>query len=238
MASDKLYSEQVKDIINNNQNLKNDIAVFDYAAMTGDWDRFADSMKSFDTWQGCISSTAGNLVTNSLGAFNSYDSNGIALSKNVFNTDSIGKLNSLAGGLASTAVTFGLTGEATFNVLNIADFGANASSGLFEVTFGGKKGFSSRLGTGGTDFSFKNLKSAIAGYKEANKVTDWKYGSTETSSTLNSINMLGYTPSKDNLKLATDIWNEKLAVEYGNTGNDYGNYTVGESKIVLSENLY
>ena len=32
MASDKLYSEQVKDIINNNQNLQNDIAVFDYAA--------------------------------------------------------------------------------------------------------------------------------------------------------------------------------------------------------------
>ena len=57
----------------------------------GDWDRFADSMKSFDTWKGCISSTAGNLVTNSLGAFNSYDSNGIALSKNVFNTDSIGR---------------------------------------------------------------------------------------------------------------------------------------------------
>lgn len=41
-----------------------------------------------------------------------------------------------------------------------------------------------------------------------------------------------------NQQLAKDIWNEKLAVEYGNTGNDYGNYTVGENKIVLSENLY
>lgn len=40
MASDKLYSEQVKDIINNNQNLQNDLAVFDYAAMTGDWGAF------------------------------------------------------------------------------------------------------------------------------------------------------------------------------------------------------
>lgn len=86
--------------------------------------------------------------------------------------------------------------------------------------------------------SVKNVKNAIAGLKESSKVTNWKYGSTETSSTLNSINMLGYTPSKDNLKLANDIWNEKLAVEYGNTGNDYGNYTVGENKIVLSENLY
>lgn len=41
-----------------------------------------------------------------------------------------------------------------------------------------------------------------------------------------------------NQQLAKDIWNEKLAVEYGATGNDYGNYTVGENKIVLSENLY
>lgn len=40
-----------------------------------------------------------------------------------------------------------------------------------------------------------------------------------------------------NQQLAKDIWNEKLAVEYGDTGNDYGNYTIGENKIVLSENL-
>lgn len=41
-----------------------------------------------------------------------------------------------------------------------------------------------------------------------------------------------------NQQLAKDIWNEKLAVEDGATGNDYGNYTVGENKIVLSENFY
>ena len=51
------------------------------------------------------------------------------------------------------------------------------------------------------------------------------------------INMLGYTTSGMNQQLANDIWNEKLAVEYGNTGNDYGNYTLGQNKIVLSENL-
>ena len=49
--------------------------------------------------------------------------------------------------------------------------------------------------------------------------------------------MLGYTPSGMNQQLAKDIWNEKLAVEYGNTGNDYGNYTLGQNKIVLSETL-
>ena len=89
-----------------------------------------------------------------------------------FNTKqigSIGKLNSLAGGLASTAITYGITGEATFNVLNIADFGANASSGLFEVSFNKDKGLSARLGTGGVDLSLKNLKSAISGLNAVNK---------------------------------------------------------------------
>jgi hypothetical protein len=32
-----------------------------------------------------------------------------------------------------------------------------------------------------------------------------------------------------NQQLAKDIWYEKLAVEYGDTGNDYGNYTLGEN---------
>lgn len=213
----------------------------------GDWDRFSDSMKSFDTWKGCISSTAGSLVTNSLGAVNSYDANGIALSGKVFDTSSIGKLNSLAGGLASTAVTYGLTGEATFNVLNIADFInpnsklAGASSGLLEVTLGGEKGFSSRIGTGGTDISSSSLLGAVKGMNEASKVTDWKYGSDEQRSTLNAINMLGYTQVKtkenDNIQLAKDIWNGELGVEYGDTGEDYGNYKVGDDKIKLSNKL-
>lgn len=30
-------------IINNNQNLQNDIAAFDYAAMIGDWGAFGDT---------------------------------------------------------------------------------------------------------------------------------------------------------------------------------------------------
>lgn len=51
------------------------------------------------------------------------------------------------------------------------------------------------------------------------------------------INILGYTKSDMNQQLAKDIWNENLAVEYGNTGNDYGNYTLGQNKIVLSETL-
>ena len=149
------------------------------------------------------------------------------------NSQQIGNIktfNSLMGGLTTNTSSLLMGGNANFNLLSYKGVG------MLEFSFG-KDGIKSKIGMGGTNISYQNLRNVAAGYKEANKVTDWKYGSTETSSTLNSINMLGYTPSKDNLKLANDIWNEKLAVEYGNTGNDYGNYTLGQNKIVLSEKL-
>ena len=111
-----------------------------------------------------------------------------------------------------------------------------ASCGLFEVSVG-KNGISSRIGTGGTDISFGTLRSAAAGTAEAKKITSWKYGDEEKRSTLNSINMLGWTDNDRNRSLSKDIWNGKLKVEYGDTGSDYGNYTVGEDKIRLSDKL-
>jgi len=132
--------------------------------------------------------------------------------------------------LAENSVLFAFGENATFNLSNIHGVG------LLELTMS-KEGISSRLGMGGTDISYQNIKNAVIGYKEASKVMECKYGSTETRSTLNSINMLGYTTILDNHDLAKDIWSKKLAVEYGNTGNDYGNYTLGENKIVLRKNL-
>ena len=35
----------------------------------------------------------------------------------------------------------------------------------------------------------------------------------------------------------SELISQHMAVEYGDTGNDYGNYTLGDSKIMLSENL-
>ena len=104
---------------------------------------------------------------------------------------------------------------------------------MLEFSFG-KDGIKSKIGMGGTNISYQNLRNVAAGYKEASKVTDWKYGNEQSSSTLNSINMLGYTNSGMNIQLSKDIWSEKLAVEYGDTGNDYGNYTIGERKFVNS----
>ena len=193
---------------------------------------FTKSLYSANTISGALGAgiTAG-LNATTIGYNNQY--------VNGFNSQQIRNIktfNSLMGDLITNTSSLLMGENATFNILNLTDFGTRINGGLLEFTIG-KDGISSKIGNGGTNISYSNIKSSIAGIKEASKVTDWKYGSLESSSTMNSINMLAYTNSKDNLKIAKDIWNENLAVEYGNTGNDYGNYTIGERKIVLSEKL-
>ena len=189
-------------------------------------DGFVESLYSAETISGAI----GAGVTAGLGGINLRDGNNITLNSNTFNVGGIKALNGLAGGLVQNGVSLAMGGNANFNLLSFKGVG------MLEFSFG-KDGIKSKIGMGGTNISFQNLKAAASGYKEASKVTDWKYGNEQSSSTLNSINMLGYTNSGMNIQLSKDIWSEKLAVEYGDTGNDYGNYTLGDSKIVLSENL-
>ena len=89
-----------------------------------------------------------------------------------FNSNQIGSiqnLNGTIGGLASAGLSYGLTGEATFNILNISDFGAGASSGLLEMTLSKDRGVAARLGTGGTDLSFGTVASSLQGIKTLNK---------------------------------------------------------------------
>lgn len=89
-----------------------------------------------------------------------------------FNSNQIGSiqnLNGTIGGLASAGLSYGLTGEATFNILNISDFGAGASSGLLEMTLSKDRGVTARLGTGGTDLSFGTVSSSLQGIKTLNK---------------------------------------------------------------------
>ena len=189
-------------------------------------DGFVESLYSAETISGAI----GAGVTAGLGGINLRDGNNITLNSNTFNVGGIKALNGLAGGLVQNGVSLAMGGNANFNLLSFKGVG------MLEFSFG-KDGIKSKIGMGGTNISYQNLKAAASGYKEASKVTDWKYGNEQSSSTLNSINMLGYTNSGMNIQLSKDIWSEKLAVEYGDTGNDYGNYTIGERKIVLSENL-
>ena len=189
-------------------------------------DGFVESLYSAETISGAI----GAGVTAGLNAttieYNNQYVNG-------FNSQQIGNIktfNSLMGSLATNITSLLMGGNANLNLLSFKGVG------MLEFSFG-KDGIKSKIGMGGTNISYQNLKAAASGYKEVSKVTDWKYGNEQSSSTLNSINMLGYTNSGMNIQLSKDIWSEKLAVEYGNTGNDYGNYTLGQNKIVLSETL-
>ena len=151
----------------------------------GDWDKFSDSMSSFSTWSGVVTSAAGSLVTNSLNEVvvgaryeSALGEGGKKITRlthsklDGFNWGQIGSVQSLngtIGGLASAGLSYGLTGEATFNILNISDFGAGASSGLLEMTLSKDRGVTARLGTGGTDLSLGTVASSLQGIKTLNK---------------------------------------------------------------------
>ena len=86
MQNDSLYSSMMNDIIDTNQNLQNDLAVFDYAAMTGDWGAFGSYVNaaydsSADYWK---LMDDGSLAYD--GKANLYDENG----KLIYKTDSQG----------------------------------------------------------------------------------------------------------------------------------------------------
>lgn len=178
---------------------------------------------------GNLAGLAGSFVSGGLGGVNLRDGNGIKLSGKVFNVEGISAMNGLAGGLASTAVNFGMTGNATFNLASIKGVG------LLEVTIG-KDGISSRLGSGGMSLSSETLMLAASGHQEAGKVMDWKYGTDESRSTLNGINQLGYTNIQLNHDLANDIWDEQIGVDYADIAG-YGLYKVGEKSITLNSDL-
>jgi hypothetical protein len=84
-----------------------------------------------------------------------------------FNSGQIGdmsKFNSFVGSLAGTAVTYGMTGNAKFNLARISNLGENGaySVGLWEMNLG-DEGFSMNLGMGGTDISMGTIASSYRG---------------------------------------------------------------------------
>ena len=220
---------------------------FTNAFIDGGFSGVVDAFNSWSDWQGIAFSTAGSFVTNGLGAMNSFDSTGKLLNGNTFNTSAMSSFNSLAGGLTTNALEFAFTGQTTFNLANLSMLGleygsmwgaagtGTISGGFLSMTIG-ENGTHFAISSAGTDISLGTLKLASAGAKESSKVIDWKYGSVETNSTLNSINMLGYTNIGGNQKLSKDIWNEKISVNYTDTGGDYGNYK-GGSTINISSTL-
>lgn len=104
------------------------------------------------------------------GMANSYVSNALGKSLSEIDLEGFGRsqlsnVNSIAstfGGVASTAVTYGMTGNASVNLLNMNMFGG-PSVGLFELGFG-KNGLSGAVSMGGTDMNLGRLLSTAKGF--------------------------------------------------------------------------
>ncbi len=147
------------------------------AVYSTNFDSFMRGMGTFDTWKGSIASVAGAAVTAGMDRAilgeGVKDTNGKILSYtktqgfNSVNNASIQKLTSFAGSLASSGVTYGLTGSTTFNVLDVADLGLKVNkqavhTGLLEWTIGGdNEGL--HLGSGGTNISYGTIGGALNG---------------------------------------------------------------------------
>ncbi len=119
------------------------------------WDTNSFMQGSFGTgaWASVAGAAGGAAVNTGLGNWNLYDGNDVDLSGKVFNRKSIESFNSLAGGLTSTGIQYGITNEATLNVMNFADFGGSKSYGLMEMHLGGSRGFGMNFGSNGTNVS-------------------------------------------------------------------------------------
>ena len=79
------------------------------------------------------------------------------------NSQQIGNIktfNSLMGGLATNTSSLLMGGNANFNLLSYKGVG------MLEFSFG-KDGIKSKIGMGGTNISYQNLRNVAAGYKES-----------------------------------------------------------------------
>ena len=125
-------------------------------------------------------------------------------------------LEKIVGGLATSALSYGLTGEATFNVLNISNFGAGASCGLLEVSVG-NNGVKTRLGTGGTDVSVGTLLSAISGIKNLGMNEKIKKAAQENNmvQSATALRMLYGFGDDKGLELLDDVLNKKVSLAAG-----------------------
>ncbi len=213
---------------------------------------FTKSLYSKDTIAGALSSGVNVAVTSGAQNFLLTDGNGIELTDNVFNTNALNTMAGLTGNAAAALTEYAISGHTTVNLINTSMFGLKTKDlktgtlstmhkGLFAVTFDSEEGVSSTISSAGFDMNLGNIATAMNGLHDITKITSTKvssaFGGKEQISTLNAVNMLGYTNSNLNVSLANDIWQDRLGVEYGDTGDDYGNYTIGDSKIRLSDQL-
>jgi hypothetical protein len=113
---------------------------------------------------GVAAGMAGNAVTVGM---NNWNLGKDAMKVDLFNSGQIGQmkaLNSFVGGLTQSGITYGLTGNATFNVARVL------GTGVMEMHVG-KDGFGMNFGMSGTDISMGTIATAIQGAQH------WRYNS-------------------------------------------------------------
>ncbi len=114
--------------------------------------------------------TAGHFVNGGINRLTSNGSFGEALADwSSTHQANVGQFANTMGGLTNTALTYGMTGNATLNVMNFNMFGMNditgngiVSSGLLEMNLGGNGSLFS-IGTGGTDVSYDTMAASFSG---------------------------------------------------------------------------
>jgi len=186
----------------------------------------------------------GTLVASSLGELNLRDSNDVRLSPTVFRVEQIEAFNSLTGGAVSAAVQYAIGGQTTLNLLNFRDVaklagwnwfrnpdmegvrtGSWMSHGLLELTIGADD-VALGIGQRGADVSLSALAAGAVGLSETLGVTGFKIGGIEGRSTLNAVNLLGYSGGADNWLLGRQVFTHSVSVQYEELG-------AGESRAGL-----
>ena len=111
---------------------------------------------------------AGQAVTTGMGKWNIGTNERKVGAFNKYQVADMRGMNNFVGSLASTGVTYAMTGNAKFNVLNasmLGSYGKNKvlrTGGMLELNFG-DDGFSAGIGMGGTDISRGTVMTAVRG---------------------------------------------------------------------------
>lgn len=183
---------------------------------------------------------AGQAVTTGMGSYNLHDGNAHSLSSHAFKTDSVQSLNNLVGGLVSSGVTYAMTGNAKYNVLNASMFGSCGKNGvlrtggMLELNFG-DDGFSAGFGMGGTDISVGTLYSAKQGYDESKRILAKKYGTKEDLLALNVANGLGSTRNENDWSLGRAVFEGREKLNFSELETGLG--TVHNGQAMLDNRL-
>ena len=189
-----------------------------------DADAFGNGVIGKGAMASVAAGMAGTYVTGSLDASIS-NSSLIGFSDKYFG--GVRNLTGTLGNIASTGVTYGMTGNASVNLLNTSMFGLKnkdggiVNTGLFELSFG-KDGTHGAVSMSGTDLNVGKLMSSLNGLTalDQNKriaAAKAKNGGNDISVMQRALFSYG---DKQGKELYEASLSGKALVEYGNTSED------------------